>query len=87
MLQALLHLVDRRALRNESDRVSSSIITLQRQVAVIVNSHLDTVIVDAMRQYASAASRLGLPARTEVRRFHLQPFFRFHLQPTVGGRM
>ena len=34
-------------------------------MATIVNSHLDTVIVGAMRQYASAAARLGLPSRTE----------------------
>ena len=34
-------------------------------MATIVNSHLDTVIVGAMRQYASAATRLGLPSRTE----------------------
>ena len=63
--QARRHLADRRALRLESDRLSRYIDTLQRQVGAIVNSHLDTVIVSAMRQYTSAASRLGLPARTE----------------------
>ena len=62
-------LLDRRQYRLEHDRASRSVAMLRRQIGTILNSHVDTAIIHAMRQYSTAASRLGLPDKTvEVQR-------------------
>ena len=33
---------------------------------MLINSHMDTLVVNAMHQYNVAASRMGLPSRTKA---------------------
>lgn len=62
-------LLDRRQHRLEYDRASRSAFMLRKQIGSILNSHVDTAIINAMRQYSAAASKLGLPDKTsEVQR-------------------
>ena len=62
-------LVDRRQQRAEYDRAYKSVSMLRNQINTILNSHVDTAIITAMRQYSNAAARLGLPDKTnEVQR-------------------
>ena len=63
--KAKQYLSERRRLRVEHDRATRSMAMLQRQISTILNSHVDSAIIGAMRQYTMAASRLGLPDRTE----------------------
>jgi hypothetical protein len=77
--QTRIHLVDRRTLRQESERLSQSITVMQRQVSSIINSHLDSVIVSAMRQYTRTASQL-------VRAPCACPTLLISLRPTLTWR-
>ena len=60
MDRARQHLIDRRSMTAELDRASHAANMIKRQVSTIVNSHMDSTIIGAMRQYAEAANRLGL---------------------------
>ena len=69
MMQIRSCLIDRRQYRAEYDRAQRSVAMLRRQISTILNSHLDTAIINAMKQYSAAAGRLGLPDKTsEVQR-------------------
>ena len=60
MERARQHLIDKRGMTAELDRALHAANMIRRQVSTIVNSHMDSTIIGAMRQYAEAANRLGL---------------------------
>jgi hypothetical protein len=57
-------LLDRKQHRCDHDRASKSVAMLRKQISTILNSHVDSAIINAMRQYSTAASRLGLQGKT-----------------------
>lgn len=62
--RAQMFMADRRRTQKEHDKALRSIQMLQQQIDSIVSTHVDMVIVDAMRNYNATAARLALPQRT-----------------------
>jgi hypothetical protein len=63
--RAAMFMQDRRRLQGEHDKALRSMHMLQQQIDSIVSSHVDMVIVDAMRGFNTTAARMGLPAKTQ----------------------
>ena len=66
-MRAKGHMQERRRMQQELDKASLMSIGIQKQIDSIVSSHMDMLIVDAMRGFNHAATKMGLPQRaTEV---------------------
>ena len=61
--RARMFMLDRQRLQGEHDKALKSMHMLQQQIDSIVSSHVDMVIVDAMRGFNATAAKLGLPQR------------------------
>ena len=64
MGKARMFLLDRRRLQLDHDRSTKSMHMLRRQIDTLVSSHVDSIILDAMRGYTMTAAKLGLPDKT-----------------------
>jgi hypothetical protein len=62
--RARMYMQDRQRLQSEHDKALRSMHMLQQQIDSIVSSHVDMVIVDAMRGFNATAARMGLPQKT-----------------------
>ena len=62
--RARMYMQDRKRLMAEHDKAARSMHMLQQQIDSIVSSHVDMVIVDAMRGFNATAARMGLPQKT-----------------------
>jgi hypothetical protein len=61
--RARIYLQDRRRIQVEYDKTLKSMHMLQQQIDSIVSSHVDMVIVDAMRNFNATAAKMGLSQR------------------------
>ena len=62
--RARMYMQDRQRLQSEHDKALRSMHMLQQQIDSIVSSHVDMVIVDAMRGFNATAARMALPQKT-----------------------
>ena len=62
--RARMFMQDRKRMQGEHDKALRSMHMLQQQIDSIVSSHVDMVIVDAMRGFNATAARMALPQRT-----------------------
>ena len=62
--RARMFMQDRLRIQSEHDKALRSMHMLQQQIDSIVSSHVDMVIVDAMRGYNATAARMGLAQKT-----------------------
>jgi chromosome segregation ATPase len=88
--RAAMYMQDRRRLQGEHDKALRSMHMLQQQIDSIVSSHVDMVIVDAMRGFNATAARMALPAKTqEIEKLSDSLADRHHevqnLQEALGG--
>ncbi len=61
------HMQERRRMQQQLDKASLMSVAIQKQIDSIVASHMDMLIVDAMRGFNHAAVNMALPQRaTEV---------------------
>ena len=63
-LRAKVYMQDRRRLQKELDKTLGMTVTLQAQIDSIASSHVDMIIIDAMRNFNVNAARMSLPDRT-----------------------
>ena len=69
--KARMYLSQRNRMQARHAKATNTIQLLQQQIDSVVSSHVDTLVIDAMKQYSMAASRLGLPDRAaEVHALH-----------------
>ena len=58
------HMEERRRLQQQLDKAALMSGAIQRQIDSIVSSHMDMLIVDAMRGFNHAAANMALPERS-----------------------
>lgn len=61
--RAILFLKDKRRLQDEQDKVMKFTHVIRQQIDSLTTSELDSIMVDAMRQYNMTATQMGLPDR------------------------
>ena len=65
--RAKTHMEERRRLQQQLDKATLMSVAIKKQIDSIVSSHMDMLIVDAMRGFNYAATNMALPQRsTEV---------------------
>lgn len=57
------HMEERRRVQQQLDKASLMSVAIQKQIDSIVSSHMDMLIVDAMRGFNYAATNMALPQR------------------------
>jgi hypothetical protein len=62
--KAKMYVGNRRRLLLEHGKALGSIHMLEQQIDTVVSSHMDTVVIGAIRQYSAATGRLGLSDKT-----------------------
>jgi small nuclear ribonucleoprotein (snRNP)-like protein len=62
--RAKLYLKDKLRLQNEQDKAMKFTHVIRQQIDSLTTSELDSIMVDAMRQYNMTATQMGLPDRT-----------------------
>lgn len=62
--RAKLFLMDKRRLQDEQDKAMKFTHVIRQQIDSLTASELDSIMVDAMRQYNMTATHMGLPDRT-----------------------
>jgi hypothetical protein len=62
--RAKLIIKDKRRLQDEQDKITKFTYVIRQQIDSLTNSELDSIMVDAMRQYNMTAKQMGLPDRT-----------------------
>jgi hypothetical protein len=62
--RAKLFLMDKRRLQDEQDKAMKFTHVIRQQIDSLTASELDSIMVDAMRQYNMTATQMGLPDRT-----------------------
>lgn len=62
--RAILFIKDKRRLQDEQDKVMKFTHVIRQQIDSLTTSELDSIMVDAMRQYNMTATQMGLPDRT-----------------------
>jgi hypothetical protein len=63
MHKAKMFMTQRRRIEASNTKAMHTIYLLRQQIDCVVSSHVDTMVIDAMRQYSQVATRLGLPDR------------------------
>lgn len=62
--RAILFIKDKRRLQDEQDKVMKFTHVIRQQIDSLTTSELDSIMVEAMRQYNMTATQMGLPDRT-----------------------
>jgi hypothetical protein len=62
--RAKIILKDKRRLQDEQDKIMKFTYLIRQQIDSLTTSELDSIMVDAMRQYNMTAKQMGLPDRT-----------------------
>jgi hypothetical protein len=63
--RAKLFLKDKRRLQDEQDKAMKFTHVIRQQIDSLTTSELDTIMVEAMKQYNMTATQMGLPDRTK----------------------
>ena len=86
--RAKMYMIDRLRLQKEYDKALGSQHMLQQQIDSIVSSHVDMVIVDAMRGFNTTAARMALPQKAaEIERLGESLAERHHEAQTIQQAM
>lgn len=62
--RAKTHMEERRRLQQQLDKANLMSVAIKKQIDSIVSSHMDMLIVDAMRGFNHAATNMALPQRS-----------------------
>jgi hypothetical protein len=62
--RAKLYLKDKRRLQDEQDKAMNFTHVIRQQIDSLTTSELDSIMVEAMRQYNITATQMGLPDKT-----------------------
>ena len=63
--RAKMYLQDKHRLLDDQDRTLRFMHLIRHQIDSLTSSHMDNIMVDAMRQYNLTAQRMGLPDRSK----------------------